>query len=63
MKSEATFMVFDGLMLLIACSLLSIFHPAIFFPYMCSSMPDKAETEGLELSSISDSERGLRFAK
>jgi len=34
MQDEATFMSLDGAMLIIACGLLTIFHPAFFFPYM-----------------------------
>ncbi|KAH6974762.1 hypothetical protein EDB80DRAFT_757816 [Ilyonectria destructans] len=34
MQREATFMSLDGAMLLISCGLLTICHPAIFFPYM-----------------------------
>lgn len=34
MQNEATFMSLDGAMLMIACGLLTVFHPALFFPYM-----------------------------
>jgi len=34
MQNEATFMSLDGAMLIIACGLLTITHPAFFFPYM-----------------------------
>ncbi|KAM0282483.1 hypothetical protein ACHAQH_002997 [Verticillium albo-atrum] len=34
MQNEATFMALDGLMLLIACCSLTVFHPALLFPFM-----------------------------
>lgn len=33
-KNETTFLILDGGMILASVLLLTIFHPAIFFPYM-----------------------------
>ncbi|KAH6693498.1 RTA1 like protein-domain-containing protein [Plectosphaerella plurivora] len=44
MQNEATFMSLDGAMLIVACGLLTILHPAIFFPFMGKS--GKTEDEG-----------------
>ena len=59
MQNEATFMVLDGAMLMIACGVLTIVHPAIFFPFMGKgvSAPTKRDNE-IEMSSA----EGLRTA-
>jgi hypothetical protein len=44
MQNEATFMSLDGAMLIVACGLLTILHPAVFFPYMGKT--HKNENEG-----------------
>lgn len=51
MQNEATFMVLDGAMLIIACSMLTVFHPGVFFPYMArnhnSKNPNRTDLEML----------------
>lgn len=39
MRNEATFMVFDGAMILIAVLLLTIVHPLWFFPFLSTKPP------------------------
>lgn len=52
MQNEATFMSLDGAMLIIACGLLTILHPAIFFPYMGKTHKNESErVEDMEMDS------------
>ena len=34
MKNETLFMILDGALLMLACGALTIFHPAVWFPFM-----------------------------
>lgn len=38
MQNEATFMVFDGALLMLACGTLTMFHPAIWFKFMSKKL-------------------------
>jgi hypothetical protein len=52
MKNEATFLIFDGALLLIACGVLTVIHPAIFFKYMSKNTDDATKQGGdMEMSS------------
>jgi len=50
MRREPEFMVLDGMMIVIACILLSVAHPAIFFPALAGKKARKtaAEEEDVE---------------
>lgn len=39
MRNEATFMIFDGAMILVAVLLLTIVHPLWFFPFLSKKPP------------------------
>lgn len=49
MKSEATFLVFDGLMILIATALLTIVHPWWFFKQLKDKYKDTGKGNMLPL--------------
>lgn len=52
MKDEATFLIFDGALLLIACGVLTVIHPAIFFKYMSKNTDDTTKQGGdMEMNS------------
>lgn len=45
MQNETLFLIFDGAMILIAISCLTIFHPQFFFPFL-SKKQDKKVSAG-----------------
>lgn len=47
MQDEPSFLVLDSSLVLITCSLLTIFHPGIYFPRMCKGgKSEKAAVDG-----------------
>lgn len=56
MQNETTFLILDGMMILISVITLTITHPAILFPYMGSKKGSKQEKPSRLTSSDEDIE-------
>lgn len=69
MQNEATFMSLDGAMMIIACGLLTVFHPTVFFPFMskkhtptAASAEEYAMTPGRGVSEQNGSKNSSPYA-
>ncbi|KAM5342208.1 hypothetical protein ACJ41O_015239 [Fusarium nematophilum] len=58
MRSEATFMVFDGAMILLSALLLTIIHPLWFFPFLSIKPPGFAPPKKGSKSGSTEAEQG-----
>ncbi|MBE3041379.1 RTA1 domain-containing protein [Candidatus Bathyarchaeota archaeon] len=68
MQDETVFLIFDGAMILISISCLTIIHPQFFFPFLSKGVDKKisagvppAESNDYEMRSAPQSRQGAGF--
>ena len=68
MQDETLFLIFDGAMILLSISCLTVFHPQFFFPFLSKGADKKilagvspAESDDYEMRSAPQSRQGAGF--